>query len=237
MITRFLFSSQPRQKSYVSCQFQYSIHEIISNFVEKEVGIGESGGLFMAASANPVGNKPEGSSTTAAAAQKTTGNGTSVNSTSNGSGADCGPTTAALRHNSGISLEWSAEEQTMLEDLLVKYVFHFVTKSEFRFFLASLKPIVDVWWGFVVSWLVWMCLFWLIAGFWINFVMNGLRFGGLVWFLMEDLCYVDISFSTSRCAFQDLIYLWKWRLLMLMVAHCSCCYWWFVIKVLIAFGN
>ncbi|KAK2651253.1 hypothetical protein Ddye_018742 [Dipteronia dyeriana] len=82
----------------------------------------------MAASANPVGNNQEGSSSAAvaaAASQKSTANGVSVNSSSNGgnsSGADClQTTTAALRHNSGISLEWTPEEQSTLEELLSKY--------------------------------------------------------------------------------------------------------------------
>ncbi|KAK0588549.1 hypothetical protein LWI29_002488 [Acer saccharum] len=78
----------------------------------------------MAASANPVGNNQEGSSSAAAAAQKSTANGVSVNSSSNGgnsSGADCLQTTAALRHNSGISLDWTPEEQSTLEELLSKY--------------------------------------------------------------------------------------------------------------------
>ncbi|KAH7576559.1 hypothetical protein ACOSP7_003021 [Xanthoceras sorbifolium] len=83
----------------------------------------------MAASANPVGNNHEGSSASgsaAAAAQKSTANGVSVNSSSNGGnssggGPDCTNTTAALRHNSGISREWTPDEQSILEDLLAKF--------------------------------------------------------------------------------------------------------------------
>ncbi|KAK8630554.1 hypothetical protein V6N13_079342 [Hibiscus sabdariffa] len=82
----------------------------------------------MAASANPTGNNQEGSSN-----QNVTppppppANGVSVNSnnsggnTSAGGGAVSADTQSALRHNPGISLDWTPEEQTMLEDLLVKY--------------------------------------------------------------------------------------------------------------------
>ncbi|XP_052187807.1 uncharacterized protein LOC127798332 isoform X2 [Diospyros lotus] len=66
----------------------------------------------MAASANPTGNNQEGAS-----------NGTGVN---NGSSvphdnAAAGPTEAALRHNPGLAVDWTAEEQSILEDLLNKY--------------------------------------------------------------------------------------------------------------------
>ncbi|XP_024047290.1 uncharacterized protein LOC18052524 isoform X2 [Citrus clementina] len=77
----------------------------------------------MAASANPVGNNnnQEGSS----AAQKSTANGVSVNSSNNGGNSpaviDTSQTASALRHNSGISTEWTPEEQSVLEDLLAKY--------------------------------------------------------------------------------------------------------------------
>lgn len=77
----------------------------------------------MAASANPVGNNnnQEGSS----AAQKSTANGVSVNSSNNGGNSpaviDTSQTASALRHNSGISTEWTPEEQSILEDLLAKY--------------------------------------------------------------------------------------------------------------------
>lgn len=78
----------------------------------------------MAASANPVGNNnnQEGSS----AAQKSTANGVSVNSSNNGGNSpaviDTSQTASALRHNSGISTEWTPEEQSILEDLLAKSV-------------------------------------------------------------------------------------------------------------------
>ncbi|XP_059659949.1 uncharacterized protein LOC132306546 [Cornus florida] len=70
----------------------------------------------MAASANPSGNNQEGSSN---------GNG----ATSNGNGTSpavpentvVAPTQAALRHNPGISVEWTPDEQSLLEDLLTKY--------------------------------------------------------------------------------------------------------------------
>ncbi|KAK8481489.1 hypothetical protein V6N13_004412 [Hibiscus sabdariffa] len=85
----------------------------------------------MAASANPAGNNQEGSSN-----QNVTppphpppANGVSVNSNNSGgntssaaaAAAVSADTQSALRHNPGISLDWTPEEQTMLEDLLVKY--------------------------------------------------------------------------------------------------------------------
>lgn len=75
----------------------------------------------MAASANPLGNNQEGSST----AQKSTANGVSVNSSNNGGNSstpDTTQTASALRHNSGISTEWTPDEQSVLEDLLAKLV-------------------------------------------------------------------------------------------------------------------
>ncbi|CAK9137479.1 unnamed protein product [Ilex paraguariensis] len=68
----------------------------------------------MAASANPSGNNQEGTSN---------GNG----ATNNGGGVAVpensvvGPIQAALRHNPGISVEWTPEEQSLLEELLSKY--------------------------------------------------------------------------------------------------------------------
>ncbi|CAA7050948.1 unnamed protein product [Microthlaspi erraticum] len=84
----------------------------------------------MAASANPSGNNQEGSSaaqkvsTSSAAAT----NGAAVNSVENGgntggsgAAADNSQTIGALRHNPGISVDWTQEEQSLLEDLLAKY--------------------------------------------------------------------------------------------------------------------
>ncbi|CAH2054618.1 unnamed protein product [Thlaspi arvense] len=85
----------------------------------------------MAASANPSGNNQEGSS----AAQKVSSssaaatNGAAVNSVDNGgntggsaAAADNSQTISALRHNPGISVDWTHEEQSLLEDLLAKYL-------------------------------------------------------------------------------------------------------------------
>ncbi|KAF3606902.1 hypothetical protein DY000_02051207 [Brassica cretica] len=80
----------------------------------------------MAASANPSGNNQEGSS---AAAQKVSSssaaaaNGAAVNLVDNGgnSAVDNSQTISALRHNPGISVDWTHEEQSLLEDLLAKY--------------------------------------------------------------------------------------------------------------------
>ncbi|XP_021907170.1 uncharacterized protein LOC110821590 isoform X2 [Carica papaya] len=83
----------------------------------------------MAASANPSGNNQEGASGQKIPSSSSTAtNSIPVNSSSNGfnsgSGAAAGPdnsqTIAALRHNSGISVEWTSEEQSILEDLLAK---------------------------------------------------------------------------------------------------------------------
>ncbi|XP_044504089.1 uncharacterized protein LOC123224479 isoform X2 [Mangifera indica] len=74
----------------------------------------------MAASANPLGNNQEGSS----AAQKSTSANGGVNSRNGGANtqtADTTPTASALRHNTGISLEWTPDEQSILEDLLAKF--------------------------------------------------------------------------------------------------------------------
>lgn len=83
--------------------------------------------VLMAASANPLGNNQEASS----AAQKST----SANGGANTPATDTTPTTSALRHNSGISLEWTPDEQSTLEDLLSKLVFFFpVNIGEFMNF-------------------------------------------------------------------------------------------------------
>lgn len=85
----------------------------------------------MAASANPSGNNQEGSS---AAAQKVSSssaaaatNGGGVNSVDNNGGTavdnnSSQQTISALRHNPGISTDWTHEEQSLLEDLLAKYL-------------------------------------------------------------------------------------------------------------------
>lgn len=69
----------------------------------------------MAASAKPSGNSQEAS-----------GNGNGAAAT-NGvcsvphDNAVAGPTQAALRHNPGLAVEWSADEQSLLEELLTKF--------------------------------------------------------------------------------------------------------------------
>ncbi|KAL7172940.1 hypothetical protein ACSBR2_032416 [Camellia fascicularis] len=73
----------------------------------------------MAASANPSGNNnnnnnQEGSSGNANGA---TNNGSSVPHDNS----PVGPTQAVLRHNPGLSVEWTPDEQYLLEDLLNKY--------------------------------------------------------------------------------------------------------------------
>ncbi|CAN8269976.1 unnamed protein product [Cochlearia groenlandica] len=85
----------------------------------------------MAASSNPPENNHEGSSSaaqkasssSAAAATKT--NGVAVDSVDNGGdkrgAAGNSQTISSLKHNPGISVDWTHEEQSLLEDLLTKY--------------------------------------------------------------------------------------------------------------------
>lgn len=69
----------------------------------------------MAASANPSGdnNQQDGVSN---------GNGATTNGISVPENSVVGPTQAALRHNPGLCVEWTPEEQTLLQDLLAKSV-------------------------------------------------------------------------------------------------------------------
>lgn len=69
----------------------------------------------MAASANPSGdnNQQDGVSN---------GNGATTNGISVPENSVVGPTQAALRHNPGLCVEWTPEEQTLLQDLLAKFV-------------------------------------------------------------------------------------------------------------------
>lgn len=70
----------------------------------------------MAASANPAGNNnhqhQEGGSTS---------NGNGANGISVPENSVVGPTQNALRHNPGLAVEWTPDEQSVLEDLLSKY--------------------------------------------------------------------------------------------------------------------
>lgn len=90
----------------------------------------------MAASANPPGNNQEGSS----AAQKVTSSSPAVAATNGGvdnggnkAAVDNSETISALRHNPGISVDWTHEEQSLLEDLLAKY------SPFYRFFVLDVK--------------------------------------------------------------------------------------------------
>ncbi|KAF8091506.1 hypothetical protein N665_0444s0020 [Sinapis alba] len=87
----------------------------------------------MAASANPSGNNNQEAPSSAAAQQKVSSsstaaatNGGAVNPVDNGGNTGLGTvdnsqTISALRHNPGISTDWTHEEQSLLEDLLAKY--------------------------------------------------------------------------------------------------------------------
>ncbi|KAL0460402.1 UNVERIFIED_CONTAM: hypothetical protein Slati_0667400 [Sesamum latifolium] len=80
----------------------------------------------MAASANPSsgahsnasnGNNNSGNSK-GGGQENANGGGGGLSATEN---SVVGPTQAALRHNPGLSVDWTPEEQSILEDLLVKY--------------------------------------------------------------------------------------------------------------------
>ncbi|CAN8260133.1 unnamed protein product [Cochlearia groenlandica] len=77
----------------------------------------------MAASANPSDNNQESSS--AVAEEKRTNGVCATNSVENGGNkattVDNSQTIGALRHNPGISVDWTHEEQSLLEDFLSKY--------------------------------------------------------------------------------------------------------------------
>ncbi|WCJ37322.1 hypothetical protein M5689_018470 [Euphorbia peplus] len=80
----------------------------------------------MAASANPSGNNnQDGGAPSQKLSTSKAANGVSVNSTKNGgvspAAADNSQTEAALRHCPGISVEWTSDEQSLLDDLLNKY--------------------------------------------------------------------------------------------------------------------
>lgn len=72
----------------------------------------------MAASSNPTEGSSAAEKISSSAAAAT--NGGAVNSVENG-GMDNSETISALRHNPGISVDWTLEEQSLLEDLLAKY--------------------------------------------------------------------------------------------------------------------
>ncbi|PPR97077.1 hypothetical protein GOBAR_AA23592 [Gossypium barbadense] len=103
----------------------------------------------MAASANPTGNHQEGSSNqNVTPSPPPTANGVAVNSNNSGgntstaaAAAVSADTQSALRHNPGISLDWTPEEQTMLEDLLVKFE---GIEEKLLFFLYSFDPLDEL---------------------------------------------------------------------------------------------
>ncbi|CAN4093530.1 unnamed protein product [Withania somnifera] len=69
----------------------------------------------MAASANP----PAGNNSGQEGASN--GNGATSNGLSVPENSVVGPTQAALRHNPGLSVDWTPDEQSLLEELLAKY--------------------------------------------------------------------------------------------------------------------
>ncbi|KAK4419759.1 hypothetical protein Salat_2388800 [Sesamum alatum] len=74
----------------------------------------------MAASTNPSGGHSNGNSNNGNSngGVQENANGGSLSATEN---SVAGPSQSALRHNPGLSLDWTPEEQSMLEDLLAKY--------------------------------------------------------------------------------------------------------------------
>ncbi|KAJ6319361.1 hypothetical protein OIU78_014888, partial [Salix suchowensis] len=87
--------------------------------------------MVMAVSANNNNDNNNNNNQEATASQKppSTANGVPVNSTNNNSnsnnfstgGAVNSKTLSSLRHDPGISVEWSPDEQSILDDLLSKY--------------------------------------------------------------------------------------------------------------------
>ncbi|XP_021301176.1 uncharacterized protein LOC110429447 [Herrania umbratica] len=77
----------------------------------------------MAASANTTGTNQEGSSNRKVTAPPPPTNGVSVNSNggNTSTAAVSADTQSSLRHNPGISADWTPDEQSILEDLLAKY--------------------------------------------------------------------------------------------------------------------
>ncbi|KAL0417946.1 UNVERIFIED_CONTAM: hypothetical protein Sradi_1208100 [Sesamum radiatum] len=78
----------------------------------------------MAASANPssgahsnASNGNNNSGNSKGGGQENANGGGGLSATEN---SVVGPTQAALRHNPGLSVDWTPEEQSILEDLLVK---------------------------------------------------------------------------------------------------------------------
>lgn len=69
----------------------------------------------MAASANPPAGNNSGQEGTG------NGNGATTNGLSVPENSVVGPTQAALRHNPGLSVDWTPDEQSLLEELLAKY--------------------------------------------------------------------------------------------------------------------
>ncbi|EOX93664.1 F21O3.28 protein isoform 3 [Theobroma cacao] len=75
----------------------------------------------MAASANTTGTNQEGSSNRKVTAPPPPTNGVSVNSNGGNTATVSADTQSSLRHNPGISADWTPDEQLILEDLLAKY--------------------------------------------------------------------------------------------------------------------
>ncbi|KAL3828980.1 hypothetical protein ACJIZ3_017782 [Penstemon smallii] len=78
----------------------------------------------MAASANPSGgnsNTNNGNSNGGGRQEKANGGAATSNGISVTENSVAGPTKPALRHNPGLSHDWTPEEQSILEDLLNKY--------------------------------------------------------------------------------------------------------------------
>ena len=76
----------------------------------------------MAASANPSGdNNNQNDGGGGGGGGVSNGNGPTCNSIPVPDNSAVGPTQAALKHNPGLSVEWSPDEQTLLHDLLTKY--------------------------------------------------------------------------------------------------------------------
>ncbi|CAA0842419.1 Protein of unknown function (DUF3755 [Striga hermonthica] len=78
---------------------------------------------MMAASANPSSGGHSNACNGSTNGGKSNGGGRENGNGAGGVSADnpvAGPTQVALRHNPGLSLDWTHEEQSILEDLLAK---------------------------------------------------------------------------------------------------------------------
>lgn len=76
----------------------------------------------MAASANPSGNQESSNQNNKNSSSLPSGNGVPANSANSGGTTENTASQTALKHNPGISSEWTPEEQSVMDELLIKWV-------------------------------------------------------------------------------------------------------------------